>query len=85
MAKKILTLEKNQIRAKNLYNGDLVTINYHDYFYKGIQWVNMQTGGKRQMLAFWSVNTDFKRYLEIGLLDHILTLKTNRRDDGFNW
>lgn len=85
MAKKVVTLEKNQIQAKNLRNGDLVTINHHDYFFKGIQWVNMPSGGKRQMLAFWSVKTDFKKFLETNLLDHILTQKTNKRDDGYNW
>lgn len=84
MAKKILTLEKNQSLVKNLFNGDLVTINHHDYFYKGLKDV-VEGGRKKKMVGFWSTSTDFKRYFNIEMLDHVLTQKTNNREDGFNW
>jgi len=84
MQRKNIPLEKNQLRVKDLFNGEVVNINQHDYFYKGPQDVS-EGGIRKKMLGFWSVKTDLKRYFDLKLLEHIVTKKGNTREEGFNW
>lgn len=80
--KKKVFLAKNQKQVKDLKIGDVVTINVHDYYFKGIQEVN-ENGLKKKQVAFWSVKTEFKKYFNLDLLEHIVTVK--KEGDGFNW
>ena len=79
--KSVVILAKNQKQVKNLKIGDVVTINVHDYYFKGIQEVN-EKGLKKTQVAFWSVKTEFKKYFNLDLLEHIVTAKKD--GDGYN-
>ena len=84
MAKKTIILEKNQKQVKSLHIGEIVTINFHDYYFKGIQEV-VEKGHRKKQVSFWSVKTDFKKYFNLDLLEHIVTQKTDNAEDGYNW
>lgn len=84
MAKKTVILNENQKRVKDLIIGDVVNINMHDYYFKGIQEVR-ENGTLKKQVAFWSITTDFKKYFNLELLEHIVTLKTSKKEDGYNW
>ena len=82
MAKKKAELGKNQKFVRDLKMGDVVTINGHDYYFKGIMDV-IENKLKKKQVTFWSVTTDFKKYFNLDLLEHIVTVK--KEGDGFNW
>ena len=80
--KSVVILAKNQKQVKDLKIGDVVTINVHDYYFKGIQEVT-EKGLKKKQVTFWSVKTEFKKYFNLELLEYIVTKKKD--DDGYNW
>ena len=82
-AKKVVILNKNQKFVKHLKIGDVVSINAHDYYFKGIQEVKQERGGLLKQVAFWSTKTEFKKYFNLDLLEHIVTEKP--AGDGYNW
>ena len=81
-AKKAVILAKNQKFVKDLKIGDIVTINAHDYYFKGLQDVT-EKGGKKKQVAFWSIKTEFKKYFNLELLEHIVTEKKD--GNGYEW
>ena len=81
-AKKVVILNKNQKFVKHLKIGEVVSINAHDYYFKGIQDVS-EKGAKKKQVTFWSTSTAFKKYFNLELLEHIVTEKT--AGDGYNW
>ena len=83
MAKKtVVVLKSNEKQVKGLQIGDVVTINMHDYYFKGIQEVT-EKGLKKKQITFWSIKTEFKKYFNLELLEHIVTKKKD--GDGYNW
>jgi hypothetical protein len=83
IAKKVVILAKNQKFVKDLKIGEVISINYHDYYFKGIQEIKHERGGLLKQVAFWSTKTDFKKYFNLELLEHIVTEKP--AEDGYNW
>ena len=81
--KKVVILAKNQKQVKDLKIGDVVNINPHDYYFKGVQDVKQERGGFFKQVAFWSVSTEFKKYFNLELLEHIVTEKKD--GNGYNW
>ena len=72
----------DQIRVKELKNGDTVEINAHDYFYKGVDDIPLK-GGKVRQIVFWSTSTDFKKFFNLELLEFLV--QWNETQKKFLW
>ena len=72
----------DQIKVKQLKIGDVVEINIHDYYYKGLDDIPLK-GGKVRQIVFWSTTTEFKKYFNLELLEFLD--KWNETQKKFIW
>ena len=72
----------DRIPVKQLKNGDVVEINFHDYFYKGLDDIIIK-GGRVRQIVFWSTKTDFKKFFNLELLEFLV--EWNETAKKFIW